>query len=457
MLKHFGKKLAALALGATLCLTQAGCSFSGLDAQNLMSPPRANLEQQGIYELLQGDQQELTFVYPKRGEYRSAIILHDWSGDGISDVVGFVTPDAGGVEVYFLEKQDDRWRTAASFVNTATQVDLVCFGDVNGDGKDDVLIGWGSASGTTGRTAAVSAYLYQDDNMTEYPLGTYGEMTVTDFDGDGVSEVFTVDKYLAADEEGAEALPALARVYAWEEDSLYELYTASADNSITSYTSIQFGKLGGGLTGVTVDGAKADGSMTTQVFYLENGILKNGPPGVNSETYQNPFSRSSAAVFVSQDINGDGLLEIPVTTRLPGLPEGVVLDSTCYLVEWSHFQSPSDYKPVLTTLMNVGENYWFTLPDSLVGQISASNNTSTRTVTYTQVVTGEDGSQLLGSPLFSIRVFTRSAWNSRGETSGYEQLAAQGDLVYGIQTLTQDEAHLRAIARIKKQFHVTVE
>ena len=155
-----GKRLAALALGALLCLCQAGCSFTGLDAQNLMSPPRANLEQQGIYELLQeGDSQELTFVYPKRGENRSAIIMKDWTGDGVSDAVGFVSTEGGGVRVSFLEKYQERWRTAASFVNAATQVDLVTFGDVNGDGAQDVLIGWGSAAGTTGRTAAVSAYL----------------------------------------------------------------------------------------------------------------------------------------------------------------------------------------------------------------------------------------------------------------------------------------------------------
>lgn len=78
-------------------------------------------------------------------------------------------------------------------------------------------------------------------------------------------------------------------------------------------------------------------------------------------------------------------------------------------------------------------------------------------MTYTEVVTGEDGSQLLGSPLFSVRVFTRSAWSSRGETSGYELLAAQGDLVYGMQTLTQDQTYLRAIARIKRQFRVILE
>ncbi len=82
-----------------------GAPSTGLDAQNLMSPPRANLEQQGIYELLQeGDSQELTFVYPKRGEHRSAIIMKDWTGDGVSDAVGFVSTEGGGVEVHFLEK-----------------------------------------------------------------------------------------------------------------------------------------------------------------------------------------------------------------------------------------------------------------------------------------------------------------------------------------------------------------
>ena len=282
-------------------------------------------------------------------------------------------------------------------------------------------------------------------------------MAVTDFDGDGVSEVFTVDKYVAAEEEGAEALPAQAHIYAWQDGALQELHTASADNSITSYTAIHFGKLGRNLSAVVVDGAKADGSMTTQVFTLEDGLLLNSPAGVNSESYQNPFSRPSAAVFTSQDVNGDGLLEIPVASQLPAIPEDVSLDSTGFLVEWVNADTSGNYETALTALMNLGENYWFRLPTSLVGKISASNNTAARSVTYTEVVTGEDGSQLLGSPLFTIRVFTRSAWDSRGETSGYEQLAAQGDLVFGIQTLTQDAEHLRAIAQIRSQFHVTLE
>ena len=455
MKPHPLKSLAAGALGVLLAACQAGCSFAGLDAKTLMSPPRANLEQQGIYELLQEDRQELTFVYPKRGDYRSAIIMRDWSGDGVNDAIGFIL-DERGVEVYFLEKSQDSWRTAASFLNTATQVDMVLFGDLDGDGQEDVLIGWGSASGSTGRTASAAAYLYRDGNVSQSLLGTYGEMSLTDFDEDGVCEVFTIDKFLAAEEEGAESSPALARVYAWQDGALKALYTANGDNSIVNYSSIHFGTLELGLSGVAVDGAKADGSMTTQVFTLEDGLLKNSPSGVNTEGYQNPFSRPSAVPFSSQDINDDGVLELPVVTRLPGLPEEAVLDSTSTLVEWVHYQDSGGYEPVITTLMNLGENYWFTLPDGLVGRISASNSTDSRTVTYTEVVTGEDGAQRLGSPLFTIRVFTRSAWDSRGETAGYQQLDAHGDLVYGIQILTQDEQYLRYINRIQNQFHVTL-
>lgn len=141
-----------------------------------------------------------------------------------------------------------------------------------------------------------------------------------------------------------------------------------------------------------------------------------------------------------------------MVTQLPCIPEGATLDSTSFSVEWSVFQAPGTYRNVLTTLMNLGENYWFRLPRQLVGRISTSNDTEKRTVTYTQVVSGEDGSQLLGTPLFSIRVFTRSAWDSRGKTSGYQLLAQRGDLVYGIQTLTQDEAYESALAQIQETF-----
>ena len=454
-----GRRLLRTGLGLLLCLCLSGCSFSMLDAQNLMAPPKANADQQSIHQLLQGDRTEMTLVYPKNGEYRSAIITKDFTGDGSKDALGFYALEDRSVAVQFLLKDGDAWRTAATFQNTATQVDRVCFADLNGDGRQDVLIGWGSTAGTTGRTAAVSAYLFSEGEITEYPLGTYGEMAVTDFDGDGVNEVFTIDKYLPPEGEEGEASPAMARVYRFVDGQVRAVASVEADNSITNYTALSFGKLSAQLPGVAVDGAKADGSMTTQLFFFDGqGSLQNLPEGVNGENYQNPFSRPSTTSFTCRDINEDGILEFPAVSLLPGISSDVTPDSTSYLVEWRTLDKNGDFRAVLYAMMNPRENYWFQVPMWLRQQLSASNNTSTRTVTYTQVVDQEEGDQpLLGSPLFSIRVFTRSAWESRGQSSGYQQLAAQGDLVYGIQSLTQDDSGQRVMEEVRENFRLLSE
>ena len=154
----------------------------------------------------------------------------------------------------------------------------------------------------------------------------------------------------------------------------------------------------------------------------------------------------------------DGLLELPIATLLPGIPDDVTPDSTSYLVEWRNFSEDGGIRTVLFALMNPRENYWFQVPGWMRDRISASNNAAQRTTTYTQVVDSLEGDdQLLGAPLFSIRVFPRPVWESRGQSSGYEILAIQGDLVYGIQPLTQDEEGQRIIQEVTDNFQLISE
>lgn len=453
-----GRKWAA-ALAVWLCLCLSGCSFAPFNAKNLMAPPKANADQQAIHRLLQGSMNDITFIYPKNGEYRSAIIMADFTGDGKEDALGFYSlGDAGGVEVQFLEKTEGEWRTAASFKNNAIQVDRVCFGDLTGDGVEDVLIGWGSVAGTTGRTAAVNAYVYSEGTMTESPLGTYGEMVLTDLDDDGVSEVFTVEQYLSAEEEGDEPYPARAKVYVWQNGAMEEKYSADASNSISNFSSIIFGRLNSSQQGVVLDGAKADGNLITQIFYLEKEKLINAPSGTAPEGNEELFLRPPAAPVLCRDINSDGIIEIPTVSTLPGISEDVVPDVTSFLIEWGVYQQENGRRPIFKCLMNPQENYWFYLPPFLNGKITASNDPGRRTVTYAQVMEPEeDGSQLLGSPMFSVRVFTRASWESLGQSGGYEQLAVQNDTVYGIQVLAQDERLLKQIEVIRNNFRLLSE
>lgn len=451
MIRRLGSIILAAAL---LLLALCGCSFAAFDAKSLMAPPKVNEDQQAIHRLLQGNLPDVTFIYPKTGQYRSAIVMEDFTGDGQDDAIGFTSlGDTGGVQVRFLVKNQGKWETAASFQNSAIQVDRVCFADFTGHGTPNVLIGWGSTSGTSGRTAAASVYSYENGEVTEHSLGVYGELAVTDFDRDGVSEVFTVDKFVPAATEEDEPTPAAARVYRYTGSTMEERYLAAADNSIASYQSAVFGKLNQTLWGVALDGAKADGSVTTQLFYLKDNELVNAPEGVNTEEYNNPFTRPSAASFQSRDIDGDGVIELPSVTLLPGISGDVTPDSTSFLVQWRRWQRSGGSLLAARALLNTGENFWFRLPYQLEGRITASNDAARRTVTYTAVERSEETDEpLLGETLFSIRVFTRAAWESRGEIGGYETLAAQNDLVYGIQVRTSDPEMTGYIDEIKESF-----
>ena len=456
------KKITAVILSLCLLLNFSGCSFASFDTKSLMAPPKVNEDQQAIQELLQGDRPDITFVYPQSGEYRSAVIMHDFTGDGVNDAIGFYsseTGNSGGVEVQFLIKTDAGWESSAAFQNSALQVDRVCFGTLSHTGHSLILIGWGSTAGTTGRTAGANAYVYSPGgDITEYSLGTYAELAVTDFEGDGIVEVFTVDKFLPAEEEGDEPTPAQAKLFSWVGGSMKEISSADADNSMAGYSSAAFGGLTSKLSGVVLDGLKADGSTSTQIFTLEDGTLKNFPADVNTEEYSNPFLRPSTASVLSRDINGDGLLEIPQVSLLPGLPEETMPDVTCYQVDWCRFQPGSQVRTVVRTMMNPTENYWFRLPYSLAGKITSYNDTSRRMVTYTEIIkASEEDGYLLGEPLFAIRVFTRSAWESRGPTSGYELLAAQNDSVYGIQVFTKNNIRLQGISQVKRDFKLLSE
>lgn len=451
------KKLAVVLALAMVLAELPGCSFTGLSAQNLMSPPKANADQQSIYRLLQGGQTNVTFAYPKNGEFRSAIIMRDFTGDGVEDAVGFHTMEDDSVEVQFLTKSEGEWTTAAAFRNTATQVDRVCFSALPGGGEA-VLIGWGSTAGTTARLATVNAYLYQENGgVNEHALGGYGDMVLTDFDGDGVNELFTIDKSVLAEAEGEETVPARARLYVFDQDVPRELTGVDADNNISNYSSVVFGQLNSEACGVVVDGTTADGSMTTQAFFLQGQRMESFPPEVNTESYTKEYTRPATASFTARDINGDGYIELPAATRLPGLSEDSPLDSTSYMVEWRALSREGGSRTILRALMNIRENYWFRLPYILQGKVCAINDVDRRTVTYTEITTSEDGDERFSGTLFSVRVFTRSAWESRGTSSGYQKLAEQNDSVYGIQITARDEQYRRAVQEIAKNFQLLTE
>ena len=86
-MKHKGKVFLLVCVMA-LPFLFSGCSSIGVDVQTLMRPPKATGERQEIYEAVE-QQAGSGFIwkYPRTGQYRSAVIMQDVTGDGVEEAV----------------------------------------------------------------------------------------------------------------------------------------------------------------------------------------------------------------------------------------------------------------------------------------------------------------------------------------------------------------------------------
>ncbi len=204
--------LIALLLACLVMLS--GCSVIGLDSKALMSPPREDGDRGSIHSLLIDTVGgEITFRYPRKGEYRSAIVTKDFTGDRQEDAIALyeASDNSGGTIISFMTKKNGEWTVIRSFANTAVQVDRICFADLDDDGILEVVIGWGSS---TLNSCTACVYDYTQDGVIEYPMEQgYGEMTVTNLVDEAQDELFIVTLATDTTEAVAEIVECLKAAY----------------------------------------------------------------------------------------------------------------------------------------------------------------------------------------------------------------------------------------------------
>lgn len=417
------RKLFVTIASVLLAVTLTGCSPLGLDAQTLMKPPKATGERQEIYSMLEEKANyQLTLRYPKAGEYRSAIVMKDVTGDGNDEAIVFYTRGEDPYTIVsVISETEGVWTEIASYKNPSTQIDRICFGDFNGNGITDFAIGWGNS--TTG-TSELSLYTYKDETIKEVPTKElYNELAVVEFES-GKNSIFTIR--LKTKES-----PSVAKLFTISNGNISLLGTAELDSDVTKYTKVTAGKIGANDYGIVLDGIKSARVHQTEILYWDRNDSKLKNPLYKPEDKTVLYTERNTAVQ-SQDINGDSIIEIPITHILPGISSDTISD-TDYIVNWHRYDvSTNTFTNLLSTVVNSKDGYMFMIPDVWKDVITTEWSEENRALTFYEWIPdmARADSGVKGDALLTIQVMTEDEWKNQSENTELYKLKQHENIVF---------------------------
>lgn len=330
----------------------SGCEALTINsAENLVRPPKLSGddgELQAAFEKAVSEKGEYILKYPSSGEYRSAFVRHDCDGDGEDEAFVFYSLKAEEMSVfmYMLDYDGNEWIPVGDNPGEGNDVYSIEFCDLNGDGIDEVFVGWRSIDSKANRKLTVLCPDRTSQTLTYKILAieTFTAMYTVDLDFDGEKEIL-----LALINSTSDAYTTEARLLKMSESGISDYMISAVGrvelySGITAIISMKAG-LSGGRRYIYIDEAAGD-SYLTEMLYWDNA--KNtlaSAVKIDSVSFADcPTSRSLP--LVCTDVDKDGELEIPVTTLLQDSSiiskkmqekELLPLNSNVYLTSWKKF------------------------------------------------------------------------------------------------------------------------
>ncbi len=407
------KMVLCFCLLSFIVLSLSGCKLFSAEGV-LLSPPRPQGELSEIEDALRGlSDNKITLKYPTAGEYRSAILEYDVTGNGVKDAVAFYSTETDNISlmhIAVITKRDGEWVAARDVSVLASGVERVEFDDLDGDGKSEIIVGW-SVYGTVDKEIGV--YGFDGVTLSPYAHEKYTQFLRTDLDTDQKKELFLIYQN-AADKTAS------ARLLKLEDKAVTEISSVASDGAASGYLQMVSGKLLNGRPAVFLDAQKGVNTVT-EVFYLEGGHLVN--PLCDRESRTTVLTERAGAV-PSKDINGDGTLDIPMLQLMPGYEDAEEADRV-YVTKWCAFDG-AKLVVTMSAVMNYADGYYFTYPKAYEGKISVDRITSSRMPVINFVE--DDGSK---RELFRIKTVSLNNWET-AENESWQKLLEDKTTVYAV-------------------------
>ena len=330
---HFGRWLACV----LLCLLLAGCSMPGeqVQVEELLRAPKLSGDYGDVQTALNdwlGESAQLK--YPMQGDLLSPFLLQDLDGDGRQDAaVLYTTAQSSNVCIAILQKDDaDIWHVRQNVEGLADTVESVGLAQLQPGDATQLVVGYTAAQGDH----YLAVYSYTDGVLSTILEQQYQQYLVEDITGGGNQDLILMSTL----EDGGVQI---------------ELLTVDKEGSFQQVAVM-------GISG---------NNLASVLLRFDEDTQQMVPADQISTEKLYTASLRNVPSLVSQDLDGDGIVEIPTQPDEAGLLNMSQSRRMDFIV-WMDYTSPHPEKSF--GLLDEETNCYIELPMEWEGNLKLTDS-----------------------------------------------------------------------------------
>ena len=366
-MKH-SKRFCRWLLCTLLCLCLAGCSMPGeqVQVEELLRAPKLSGDYGDVQTALNdwlGESAQLK--YPMQGDLLSPFLIHDLDGDGQQDAaVLYTTAQSSNVCVAILQKgSDGMWQVRQNAEGLADTVDSVGLAQLQPGDASQLVVGYVAAQGDH----YLAVYSYTDGELSTILEQQYQQYLVEDITGGGSQDLILMStledggvqiELLTVDKEGS-----------FQQVAVMGL---SADR-FSGCASVAAGVGADGRHYLVLDGwtGISGNNLASVLLYFDEDTQQMVPAVQISTEKLYTASLRNVPSLVSQDLDGDGIVEIPTQPDEAGLLNMSQSRRMDFIV-WMDYTNPNPEKSF--GLLDEETNCYIELPMEWEGNLKLTDS-----------------------------------------------------------------------------------
>ena len=354
---------------ALLCLLFTGCSsLLGEYAQveELLRAPRLSGDYGDVQTALNdwlGESAQLK--YPMQGELLSPFLLQDLDGDGRQDAaVLYTTAQSSNVCIAILQKNDsDVWQVRQNVEGLADTVENVRLAQLQPGSTVQLVVGYMAAQGDH----YLAVYSYENGELTTILEQQYQQYLVEDITGGGNQDLILMSTL----EDGGVQLELLT---VDKEGSFQQVAVMGLSASrFSGCASVAAGMGADGKHYLVLDGwtGISGNNLASVLLHFDEDTQQMVPASqISTERLYSESLRNVPGLF-SQDLDGDGIVEIPTQPVEAGLLNMSQSRRMDFIV-WMDYTSPEPEKSF--GLLDEETNCYIELPMEWEGNLKLTDS-----------------------------------------------------------------------------------